>query len=56
MNHETRATPRTSRLWLVRMACGLAVGVATCNSFKAAELKAAEATSGSNEKLFEGQI
>jgi Protein of unknown function (DUF1553)/Protein of unknown function (DUF1549)/Planctomycete cytochrome C len=51
MNRETHAAICTSRLWLVRTACGLAVGIMTCS-----HLMAAEATSARNDQLFEGQI
>ena len=51
MNRETQAALQAFRLWLVRTVCGLAVGVMTCS-----HLAAAEATSGGNDKLFEGQI
>ena len=51
MIRENQPAFRTIRLWLVRTACCLAVGITTSG-----HLVAAEATSGGNEKLFEGQI
>jgi hypothetical protein len=47
MNRETQASLCTFRLWLVRTACGLAVGIMTCS-----HLMAAEATSARNDQLF----
>jgi cytochrome c553 len=51
MNRETQAALQTFRLWLVRTARGLAVGIMT-----GSHLMAAEATSARNDQLFEGQI